>query len=220
MGANPGTGASTLGELIMTQVQSQAVESVDVVFPIGGQYLARDHAHALRQTLCLQMPWLETQAHVGIHPIKLVPGSDTPALLSRRSLLLLRVPTQRAQELCTLAGLDLMVDGHRLHLGRAHLRGLEPHSTLYAYKVAADSEDEVVFMAAVARELAELGIGGERVCGKRQVLSVRDGVVNTFSLMLHALPPDQSLRLQHQGIGLHRLLGCGIFIPHKSAAAV
>jgi CRISPR-associated protein Cas6 len=134
--------------------------------------------------------------------------------------LLLRVPTQRAQELGTLTGLDLLVAGHPLHLGSAHLRELEPHTTLYAYKVAADSENEVVFMVAVAHELAELGVGGERVCGQHQVLAVTEGVVNTFSLMLHALPPDQSLRLQHQGIGRHRLLGCGIFIPHKSAAPV
>lgn len=204
----------------MTQLGIQRLEAVDVVFPIDGQYLTRDHAHALRQSLCLKMPWLETDAYVGIHPIKLVPGSDSPALLSRRSLLLLRASTRRAKELSTLAGLDLMVAGHPLRLGTAHLRELEPHTTLYAYKVAAESEDEGVFMAAVARELAELDIGGERVCGKRQVLTVINGVVNTFSLMLHALSPDQSLRLQYHGIGPHRLLGCGIFIPHKSAAAV
>jgi hypothetical protein len=51
-------------------------------------------------------------------------------------------------------------------------------------------------------------------------MQVSGQVVNTFSLMLHALPPDQSLRLQHHGLGVHRLLGCGIFVPHKSAAAV
>lgn len=204
----------------MTQFEVQRFAAVDVVFPIEGHYLTRDHAHALRQSLCLNIPWLETDARVGIHPIKLVPGSDSPALLSRRSLLLLRVPTQRAKALSTLAGLDLLLDGHPLRLGTAHLRELVPHTTLYAYKVAAESEDEVPFMAAVARELAELGIAGERVCGKRQVLTVTNGVINTFSLMLHALSPDQSLRLQYQGIGRHRLLGCGIFIPHKSAAAV
>lgn len=204
----------------MTQVQIQSNESVDVVFPIEGQYLARDHAQALRQTLSRQVPWLETDAQTGIHPIKLVPGAESPALLSRRSLLLLRAAIRRVPELSALAGLDLMVAGHRLHLGTAHLRELQPHTTLYAYKVAADSEDEVDFMARVAHELAELGIGGERVCGKRQLLTLTEGVVNTFSLMLHALPPDQSLRLQHHGIGPHRLLGCGIFIPHKSAAAV
>ncbi len=204
----------------MAQLEIQGHEAVDVVFPIDGHYLTRDHAHALRQSLCQKMPWLGTDANVGIHPIKLVPGSDSPALLSRRSLLLLRVSTRRAKELSALVGLDLLVAGHPLHLGTSHLRELGPHTTLYAYKVAAESEDEVGFMAAVARELAKLDISGERVCGKRQVLTVANGVVNTFSLMLHALSPDQSLRLQRHGIGPHRLLGCGIFIPHKSAAAL
>ena len=204
----------------MTQVQNQSVAAVDVVFPIEGRYLARDHAMALRQTLCQRVPWLETDVQAGIHPIKLVPGNDSPALLSRRSLLMLRVAMQRVGELSALAGLDLVVAGERLRLGAPHQRELQAHATLYAYKVAADSADEVVFMAEVARELTELGIVGERVCGKHQVLSLTGRVVNTFSLMLHALPPDQSLHLQHRGIGPHRLLGCGIFIPHKSAAAV
>lgn len=204
----------------MTPVQKQSDAAVDVVFPIEGQYLPRDHAQALQQTLCRLVPWLDTEAQAGIHPIKLVPGIDSPALLSRRSLLLLRVAPRRVPALRALAGLELMMVGHRLRLGVAHRRELQAHSALYAYQVAADSEDEVVFMAEVARELAGLGIGGERICGKHQVLSVTDGVVNTFSLMLHALPPDQSLHLQYHGIGPHRLLGCGIFIPHKSVAAV
>jgi hypothetical protein len=38
--------------------------------------------------------------------------------------------------------------------------------------------------------------------------------------MLHALPAEQSLRLQKRGLRPHRLMGCGIFVPHKSAAAV
>jgi hypothetical protein len=65
-----------------------------------------------------------------------------------------------------------------------------------------------------------LAIGGERVCGKRHSMVVSGGVLNTFSLMLHALAPEQSLRLQQCGLGPHRLLGCGLFVPHKSAAAV
>ena len=44
--------------------------------------------------------------------------------------------------------------------------------------------------------------------------------MTTFSMMLHALVPEQSLRLQQHGLGPHRLLGCGLFVPHKSAAAV
>lgn len=204
----------------MTAQQAQGDAAVDVVFPIDGQALPRDHAQALQQALCAQLPWLDTDPLAGIHPIKVVTGSDEQALLSQRARLLLRVAARRVDELLALDGLDLIVDGHPLRLGVPHLRELQPHSTLYAYKVAADSADEVTFMAAMGRELAELAIDGERVCGKRQHLMVSGCVVDTFSLMLHALPPAQSLRLQQRGLGPHRLLGCGIFVPHKSAAAV
>jgi hypothetical protein len=45
-------------------------------------------------------------------------------------------------------------------------------------------------------------------------------VIAGFSLMLHGLSVADSLRVQRAGIGPHRLLGCGIFVPHRSAAAV
>lgn len=204
----------------MTPAQAVVTSAVDVVFPVRGHALARDHGHALQQALCAAWPWLHTDTLAGIHPIKLVPGSEPTALLSRRSTLLLRVTEQRADELTALAGLDIQVSGHALSLGTPHRRELIPHATLYAYKVAASSADEVAFMAMVAHSLSELAIGGERVCGKRHHMACAGGELNTFSLMLHALPPEQSLRLQQHGIGPHRLLGCGIFVPHKSAAAV
>ncbi len=205
----------------MTDPQTRFSEvAVDVVFPLEGATLARDHAQALQLALCAQWPWLLTDALAGVHAIKLVSGTETQGMLSRRARLLLRVTTQRAAELMALPGLDLNVQGHPLHLGAPHLRELQPHATLYAYKIAADSADEVALMAAVTQELAALAIGGERVCGKRQHMLVAGREVDTFSLMLHALAPEQSLRLQQHGVGPHRLLGCGIFVPHKSAAAV
>lgn len=204
----------------MTPVKKQSDAAVDVVFPLEGQYLPRDHAQALRQALCRLLPWLDTEAQAGIHPIKLVPGADSPALLSKRSLLLLRVAPWRVPDLGALAGLELMVAGHRLRLGVAHRRELQAHSALYACQVAADSEDEVSFMATLQTALADLGVGGECVCGKHHELALAGGMLNTFSLMLHALPPEQSLRLQQYGVGPHRLLGCGVFVPHKSAAVV
>lgn len=204
----------------MTDQPAQPDAAVDVVFPLDGLTLPRDHAQALQQALCAQFPWLAAEALAGVHSIKLVPGNEDPALLSRRARLLLRVGVRRAQELMALAGFDLDVKGHALRLGAPHLRELHPHATLYAYKVASESADEVALMATLERELAALGVGGERVCGKRQRMLISGAAVDTFSLMLHALPPEQSLRLQQHGLGPHRLLGCGIFVPHKSAAAV
>lgn len=194
--------------------------AVDVVFALQTQALPRDHAQALQQALCAQWPWLSAEPGAGIHPIKLVPGNQEPALLSRRARLLLRIGVRRVDQLLALSVVELTVAGQPLRLSAAHVRALQPHATLYAYKVAADSADEVSFMAALAPELAQLGIGGEPVCGKRQSMAVAGRVQHTFSLMLHGLSAPQSLRLQQYGLGPQRLLGCGVFVPHKSAAAV
>ena len=204
----------------MTNLSSQFDRAVDVVFPVDGSTLARDHGQALQAALCAQLPWLGNEALAGIHAIKLVPGGADPALLSRRSRLLVRLGAARAADLLALRSLELDVDGHILQLGAPHLRELQPHATLYAYKVAADSGDEMALMDAVNSELSVLAIGGERVCGKRQHMLVSGRTVTTFSLMLHALSPEQSLRLQQHGLGPYRLMGCGIFVAHKSAAAV
>jgi len=199
---------------------AQSISTVDVIFPLAGGFLPRDHAQALQDALCAHWPWLATEPHAAIHAIKLVPGLDSLAMLSRRARLLVRVPDHRSPEMLATTGMDVQVGGHALRLEAPHQRELQPHATLYAYTVAAPNEDESSFLAEVTRELASLGIGGERVCGKRQKIMAQGGLIHAFSLMLHALPAEQSLRLQHHGIGAHRLLGCGIFLPHKSAAAV
>jgi CRISPR-associated protein Cas6 len=194
--------------------------TVDLIFPISGRFLPRDHAQALKNALCRAWPWLEAEPLAGVQGIKLVPGLEVQAMLSGRAKLLLRLSRARASELLNGPAVDLEVAGQALHLDVPHVRELVPHTTLYAYHVAAADADEVAFMATIARELAGLGVGGERVCGKRQQLALASGAVTTFSLMLHGLAPEPSLHLQQHGIGPHRLLGCGIFIPHKSAAAV
>jgi hypothetical protein len=44
--------------------------------------------------------------------------------------------------------------------------------------------------------------------------------VTGYSLMLDGLSPAASLRVLESGLGRHRRLGCGVFVPHKSSAAV
>jgi CRISPR-associated protein Cas6 len=193
---------------------------VEAVFPLEGKALPRDHAQALQHALAEQLPWLRSDAGAGIHPLKLVSGPESLALLSQRTRLILRVDANRLDELKALCGVELDVSGHALRLGAVHLRALQPLATLYAYRVAAVSADESEFMQAMEAELTALAIAGERVCGKRHSLRVDGLDMTTFSMMLHGLAPEQSLRLQQHGLGPHRLLGCGLFVPHKSAAAV
>jgi len=193
---------------------------VEAVFPLEGKALPRDYAQALLDALAGQVPWLHEDVGTGMHPLKLVSGPESLALLSQRTRLILRVHANRLDELKALAGVQLDVAGHALRLGVVHLRALQPLATLYAYRVAAASADESAFMQAMEVELASLSIAGERVCGKRQTMQVGGREMTTFSMMLHGLAPEQSLRLQQRGLGPHRLLGCGLFVPHKSAAAV
>ncbi len=193
---------------------------VEAVFPMEGKTLPRDHSQALQHALADHLPWLRSDVGAGIHPLKLVSGPESLALLSQRTRLILRVNANRLAELKALVGVQLDVAGHALRLGAVHLRALQPLATLYAYRIAASSADESAFMQAIEAELAALSIAGERVCGKRQSMRVDGLEMTTFSMMLHGLVPEQSLRLQQHGLGPHRLLGCGLFVPHKSAAAV
>ena len=191
---------------------------VDLVFPLAGRSVPRDYTPALRAALQQELPWLAQEAHAGIHPLKLVHGGA--GLLSPRTRLLLRLPRERVAEAGRLAGRRLDVGGCDVQLGEPHERELLPHATLYAYAVAAEGEDEAAFMRTVEGELQALGVRTQTVCGKRAGRPLDGGTLTTFSLMLHALSAEDSLRVQEQGLGPHRLLGCGVFVPHKSAAAV
>lgn len=195
-----------------------AASVIDLVFPLAGHSVPREYTEALRAALQQELPWLAQEARAGIHPLKLVHGGG--GLLSPRTRLLLRLPRERVGEAGVLAGRTLSVEGHPVALGEPHERELLPHATLYAYAVAADGEDEVAFMQTVAAELQALGVRTHTVCGKRGDRPLAGRTLTTFSLMLHALSPADSLRVQEQGLGPHRLLGCGVFVPHKSAAAV
>jgi CRISPR-associated protein Cas6 len=204
----------------VSQDVPQASSMVDMVFPLAGHSLPRDHAQVLRQSLQHALPWLSGEAQAGIHAVKLVPGGESLSLLSQRTRLLLRLPIERVNDAQALAGRTITVGACTMRLGIPHLRELLPHTTLYAPAVAAPGADEAVFMQAVAGELETLAVRTQTVCGKRQSRHLQGQTVTTFSLMLHALSQPDSLRLQERGLGPHRLLGCGIFVPHRSAAAV
>jgi hypothetical protein len=40
------------------------------------------------------------------------------------------------------------------------------------------------------------------------------------SVLLADLNATESIRLQQIGLGPHRVMGCGLFIPHKGIAAI
>ncbi|HEX6363477.1 MAG TPA: type I-MYXAN CRISPR-associated protein Cas6/Cmx6 [Albitalea sp.] len=193
---------------------------VDVAFPLAGTTLPRDHRRLLADALDASLPWLAATPGAGVHRIKVVEGDAATALVSRRSRLVVRAPRARAGVLGALAGEALAVGGHRVRLGAPDVRELLAHRTLYAEFVVAPADDELAFLEGVERELAALGVTCGRVCGRPRAIDGGSGPLAGFSLMLDALSPADSMRILEQGIGAHRRLGCGLFVPHRSAAAV
>ena len=194
---------------------------VDVAFALSGQRLPREHRRALAEALTVRLPWLADEPIAGVHRINIAAGAGEMALLSRRSRLTLRVQRARAQVLAALAGARLdLGDGFLVVAGPPSLRELQPHGTLYAHAVVADDIDEVAFLATVGAELAALGVVARAICGRLQSVGDGDQVRPGYSLMLDQLTPEAALRVLERGIGPRRLWGCGLFVGHKSAAAV
>jgi len=194
---------------------------VDLAFPARGRVLPRDHRALLGGALAARLPWLGVTPGTGLHHLNVAATEGPQVLLSARTRLTLRVPREDAEAVAAaLAGQTLDVGGQPLTLGAPQQRELLAHRTLYAHFVAAPSADEPAFLAMVNEELRALGVACRPVVGRRQEVAGDAGSLTGFSLMLDGLSQADALRVLLQGLGAHRRMGCGLFVPHKSAAAV
>ena len=212
-----------MGSAAATEVSSHALARdavLDLAFEIRGSSLPVDHRHALRDAIMSTLACLEFEPAVAIHPLKSARGDDGALLLSARSRLVLRVPATLHAAVAELSGRVLEIDDVQIGVGASTQRPLLAHGTVYAHLVTGDIDDELGFTAAMRNELEMLGIRGEVICGRRQTIGAGDTLLRGFSVMVHGLAPEASLRLQARGTGCDLKLGCGIFVPHRSAAAV
>lgn len=192
----------------------------DIQFELKGEALPLDHAWVLYQGMLTIAPWLDDEPGLGIHPIQ---GADTgngEMILNRRAKLVLRSPAGRLDELAGLSGRSFPVGKHVLTLGASKVKALTQHTPLYAHTVCTGCEDEQTFTRDILRELDAMDITTRFICGRPQKFFDGEKIATGYSLMLHGLPIEHAIRVQQQGLGLHRKLGCGIFIPHKSITAV
>lgn len=192
----------------------------DIQFELKGDALPLDHAWVLYQGLLAIAPWLADEPGLGIHPIQ---GADTGGgemILNRRAKLVIRHPAARLADLEKLSGQSFLAGRHTLTLGKSKVKALTQHTPLYAHTVCTGSSDEKSFTQDILRELDAMNITTRFICGRPQKFFDGGKIATGYSLMLHGLPIEHAIRVQQQGLGLHRKLGCGIFIPHKSITAV
>lgn len=213
------------------------MSQVDLIFPANGSAVPQDHGYALYGAVSRIVPGVHQSKDVGIFSIRGTPAGDGTLLLNDRSAVRFRLPAERLPELLPLAGKALELDGHRLRLGVPHVAALIPApalaSSLVLIKLADKGNPEVggivtpdAFLAAARRKFVAMNIQAEPGIQKirtgpradqarRRIFRVKDQTHVGFAMIVQGLSAEESIRLQEEGLGGRRLMGCGLFVPAR-----
>ena len=207
-------------------------EVMDFVFSIKCKCLPYEHMYDLYRALRQMLPWLDQEELAGIQPIygaESGNGWQRPEgkpgelmYISHRQKLILRMPKTRMSEMQGLVGQNLEIAGHSLTLTRVEPRLLSDMPTIFARFVVSDEGmDETAFIEQAATQIQAMGIRIRKMlAGKERQIATPHGRLHTRSLMLADLESEESVRLQQRGLGSHRHLGCGLFLPQKGIKPV
>lgn len=208
---------------------------IDLSFKVQCKQLPLDHAHALSQTIQEALPWFASEAYTGIHLIHGAESGngwirpqepDAVLSLSKRTRFMLRLPKHRVDEALVLVDQRLNVAGNEVVLSAPNQKALSVLTTIFARHVVIPDvgenvEDEEVFLNQAAIMLRKEGIKVKKMMsGLAHVLRMPDKDMYTRSLMIDGLKIEESIYLQQNGLGEGRLVGCGLFMPHKGIEAV
>jgi len=205
---------------------------IDVAYRIGCPTIPLDHAHSLSSALLKALPWLADEEYAGIHLIHgaasgngwFRPEDPENELLhlSKRTRMRLRIPRNRLDDVQALTGQTLDIDGHSLEIGKPDVFALSSLPTLFSrYVITREELDEAQFLGETAEQLKALDIPCRKMLGGiTHTMDFPGGRIFTRSLMVADLEPEQSVHLQHVGLGEGRTTGCGLFLPHKGIAPV
>lgn len=197
----------------------------DLVFKLRGSNLDIDHAFALSEALQLRLK-RDTCNKIGVHGVHLASSgngwnrpeqSDALLPLSRRTRLAIRVHRDDSDEVGQITNQTLHIGSQQVVVGESTMRKLSTIGTLYARAVCCDPEQsEADFLVQVAGLLNEMNIKvSKMICGKSGAIRTAGDTIFTRTLMVADLQPEESVTLQQRGLGEGRMLGCGLFVPHR-----
>ncbi len=185
-----------------------------MVFDLESTTLPSTYPFALWKALLRHSPQLTTEKFVGILPLRATENKEG-IFLTKRTKLVLRLPVAVAELIAaSLSGSTLQLGFNSLPIGNYKSRAILPFPTLHGQLVMGDN-DEVLFMEDIKKQLSEMEITANLICGKRHAINDEQQSIQGYSLVIHDLKPDASLQLQYAGLGGNRQFGCGIFIPYK-----
>ncbi len=201
---------------------------VDISFAIKCKKLHLDHAWQLSEAIQAELPWAKDEKLLGIHHIHVAetgngwlrPDDTEDAFLwpSRRTRFYLRIPDSRIEDAEQLAGKTISVQGNSITFGTSKIKKLTNASVIFSRHVTtSEDEDEDTFLNRMHQQIFDLtGVKVRKlICGKSSVIATPDTKLPVRHLMIADLESQSSITIQQFGLGDNRILGCGLFLPHK-----
>ncbi|MDG7037053.1 MAG: type I-MYXAN CRISPR-associated protein Cas6/Cmx6 [Nitrososphaerota archaeon] len=206
--------------------------TIDLCFSLKGSEIPADHGYALFSAISHVIPSLHDDKTIGVHPISGMLTGGRMLHLTDGSRLVLRMNSERIQEVMHLSGKRLDIGGYTVSVGLPSPMMLRPASNLHSRIVVIKGFLEVEpFLEACRRQFATLGVTGDMTVptrvssaplehGKgnatsfiRRTIRIHDMTVVGYAVQVNGLSPQDSIRLQEAGLGGRRRFGCGIFVP-------
>jgi CRISPR-associated protein Cas6 len=200
---------------------------IDLSFELVGTTIPLDHGYSLFSALCQIVPALHGDRRVGVRPIR--GRQSAPGLLNLidGSRLKIRLPSEELAPFIAVAGQVLDLEGHHVRVGIPRVENLTPAANLAARLVTFHHATEpIAFEADVRRELARLEIAATprlvpatrpKFEGQplRRVMRIKERRVIGYALRVFGLRAEESIRLQEEGLGGRRRMGCGVFVQMR-----
>jgi CRISPR-associated protein Cas6 len=188
----------------------------DLCFRVMGKAIPVDHGFALHSALSAVLPHYHDDPTVGV---KLIRGryiGDGLIDISPSSELVLRLPVRSIPKYLPLSGKRMDIIGQSILVGVPNTRALVPSATLHSHLVTTrNGSDQARFEAEVSRQMEGLKVIGRFSVGERRTFKVHGKQVVGYSLQVSELDAAESIKLQENGLGGRRRMGCGFFEPFE-----
>jgi CRISPR-associated protein Cas6 len=206
--------------------------TIDLLFPVEGTQLPTDHSYGLYGALSRIVPEFHTTgSRLRFAPVNGDRGEKGTIRLFAKSRLRIRLPAEEIGNVLPLIGRTLEIDGYAFGLKAPVVEPLHPATALRAKLVTyKELLSPTAFLELTQKRLDELGVRGEAGVSltekgqhagepRRQVMRVKGRRLIGYALLVEGLTAEASLLLQEQGLGTHRRMGCGFFLPDRPRAS-
>lgn len=203
---------------------------VSVSFKVrNGGVIPKDHGYCLFSAISHLVKYLHDDENVVAHVLR-IQGQrifENYLKLSEESRVTLRMPLEDVHQLAPLEGSTLELDGLPLTLGSTIIEPLQPYEELYSSlaivkfrAVPKDANGKMdlgiakdEFVNYVFSKLSRSGIKAKVEFGPNpRMVAIKGTATLGWSLHIRPETPEGSIKLQEEGLGAKRHMGCGIFI--------